>query len=143
MTVDATASTVAVGDVVAPFTVALTLQRLVMEAAANRDFAPIHFDAEAARVSGAPHVFANTTFVETLLEAAIRTWAGLAARITVMEFKMTDFNCVGDELSATGSVTATRVEGDELLAELDVWIESPHGRTVTGSAVVAFPRARR
>lgn len=133
---------VAVGDPVPPFTVALTLQRLVMDAAASRDFAPIHFDPEAARESGAPDVYVNTTFVETLLEAALRTWAGLAARIAVMEFRMVDFSCVGDEVSAAGRVSATRIDGDELTAELEVWVDSPRGRTVTGGAVVVFPLAR-
>jgi acyl dehydratase len=138
MTAGATRPELAVGSAGPPFTVVLTLQRLVMEAAANRDFAAIHFDPEAARRSGAPHAYANTTFVETLLEAAIRSWAGLAARIAVVEFSMIDFNCVGDEVTATGAVRATRVEGDELLAELELWVQSARGRTVTGSAIVAF-----
>jgi acyl dehydratase len=133
---------ITVGETLPPFTVALTLQRLVMEAAANRDFAPIHFDPEAARDSGAPNVYANTTFVETLLEAAIRTWAGLDAWIRVVEFSMKAFNCVGDEVTASGVVTGTRREGDELTVDLDVWVESSaRGRTVIGSAVVAFPLA--
>jgi len=142
MTSAATERKVVVGEEVPPFTIALTLQRLVMEAAANRDFAPIHFDPEAARGSGAPGVYMNTTFVETLLEAAIRSWAGLDARIEVIEFTMKDFNCVGDEVSAAGVVTATRREGDEVRVDLDVWVQSHRGRTVTGGAVVVLPRAR-
>ena len=130
---------VEVGDALAPFTVALTIQRLVMEAAANRDFAPIHFDPEAARDSGAPEVYANTTFLETLLEAAIRSWAGLEARIAVVEFRMIGFNCVGDEIAAAGAVTAVRRAGDELTADLDIWVDGPRGRTVTGTAVVVLP----
>lgn len=127
--------TVAVGDEVAPFTVTITLQRLVMEAGANRDFSPIHFDPEVARASGAPDAFANTTFNETLIEAALREWAGLGARIRTIEFRMRDFNAVGDVVSAAGVVTATHADGT---VELDVWIESDRGRTVTGSAVVVL-----
>jgi acyl dehydratase len=133
---------VAVGDLVPPFTVALTLQRLVMEAAANRDFAPIHFDREAAAASGAPDVYANTTFIETLLEAALRSWAGPTARIAEIGFTMRDFNCVGDEVSAGGAVTGTREAGDELEVELDIWVESHRGRTTTGRAVVLVPGRR-
>jgi len=114
----------------------LTLQRLVMEAGANRDFAPIHFDPDAARESGAAHVYANTTFIETLLEALIRSWAGLSARIRVLEFY-----CVGDSIQAGGAVTATSDQGtDELTVDLDLWVEGPRGRTVSGAATVAFPR---
>jgi acyl dehydratase len=132
---------IAVGDPVAPYTIALTLQRLVMEAAANRDFAPIHFDPEAARDSGAPHAYMNTTFIETLFEAALRGWAGLDARIAMVEFVMKDFNCVGDEVSAAGTVTATRADGPDLVVDLDIWTASHRGRTATGSATVVFPRA--
>jgi acyl dehydratase len=127
---------VTVGESLPPFTVQLTLQRLVMEAAANRDFARIHHDPEVARASGAPAVYANTTFVETLLEAGIRSWAGPAAWIRVLEFAMTDFTCAGDAVSAHGMVTAKQADGDEHVVELDVWVESPRGRSVTGVATV-------
>jgi acyl dehydratase len=133
--------TIAVGEQLPPYAVQLTLQRLVMEAAANRDFAPIHYDTVAARDSGAPDVYVNTTFIETLFEALLRTWAGLSAKIRVIEFSMKAFNCVGDEIAAHGEVTAVRDEGAERVVEVGTWVEGPRGRTVVGSAVVAFPRA--
>jgi acyl dehydratase len=126
---------ITVGEEVVPFEVTLTLQRLVMEAGANRDFAPIHFDPDAARESGAAGPYANTTFIETLFEAALRTWAGLSARILMIEFSMKSFNCVGDAVSARGVVSGVR--GTTI--DLDLWIEGPRGRTVTGRATVAFP----
>jgi acyl dehydratase len=126
------------GEPLPPFAIILTLQRLVMEAAANRDFAPIHYDIDAARDSGAPNVYANTTFIETLFEALIRSWAGLAARIQMIEFRMEAFNCVGDEIVAQGVVTAVRDEPPGRVAELEMWIDGPRGRTVTGAAAVAF-----
>jgi 3-methylfumaryl-CoA hydratase len=118
------------------FAVTLTLQRVVMEAAANRDFAPIHYDPEAASGSGAPNVYVNGTFVETLLEVMIRSWAGLGARIRVIEFSMLSFNCVGDEIEASGVVSKVNETADPPTAELEVWIDGPRGRTVTGSAIV-------
>ena len=117
---------------VQPFTVDITLQRLVMEAAANRDYALIHHDPEAAQASGASAAFANTTFVETLLEASIRSWAGPAARIETLEFEMIDFIRVGDTASTAGIVTAQA--GD--IAELDLWIDTAHGRCVSAAARV-------
>lgn len=138
----ADAESIRVGDQLPPFSVLLTLQRLVMEAAANRDFAPIHYDGVAARDSGAPGVYVNTTFIETLFEALLRSWAGLAARIRVIEFSMKAFNCVGDEIVANGEVTGLRDDGPDRVAELDICVEGPRGRTVTGTAVVAFPRTR-
>ncbi|MGH2970251.1 MAG: acyl dehydratase [Solirubrobacteraceae bacterium] len=128
---------VSVGEELPAFTVVLTLQRLVMEAGANRDFSPWHFDPEISRASGADHAFANTTLVETLLEACIRSWAGLAPRIRVLEFAMRKPSCAGEQLSAAGVVTATR-GGNNPTVEIEVWIESATGRTVQGTAVLAF-----
>ena len=124
----------AVGDTLPPFSVDITLQRLVMEAAANRDYARIHHDPDVALESGAPAVYANTTFVETLLEAGIRTWAGPAARIGRVEFAMTDFICVGDTASTGGVVTAR--DGD--VVDLELWIETGNGRCVSATARVLF-----
>jgi acyl dehydratase len=125
------------GEKLPEHTVAITLQRLVMEASANRDFAPIHFERAAAQATGAPDVYANTIFLETVLESAIRRWAGLGGRITEIAFSMRSFNCVGDLVSAGGTVVS--LDPQQRLAELDIWIESPQrGRTVEGSATVRF-----
>lgn len=132
------------GEDLPAFPVTLTLQRLVMEAAANRDFAPVHFDREAARGSGAPDVYVNSTFVETLLEVTIRSWAGNAARIGMIEYSMLSFNCVGDEILAAGVVTdvADGAEG-QLTVELCLWVDGPRGRTVSGTALVELPGASK
>jgi acyl dehydratase len=126
-----------VGAELPPFSVVLTLQRLVMEAAANRDFSPWHFDPDVSRTAGAEHAFANTTLLETLLEACIRSWAGLGPRLRVLEFAMLRPSCAGQELSAAGVVTAKR-DGERPTVELDVWIDAEGRRTVQGSAVVAY-----
>jgi len=122
------------GETLEPFVVALTLQRLSMEAAANRDFNPIHIESETGRASGAPDAFANTTLIETLLEAVVRDGAGLGAHIAVLEFSMLGFNAVGDRLTVGGEVR----EVADGRAEVDVWIDGPRGRTVTGTATVVL-----
>jgi acyl dehydratase len=125
------------GEKLPEHTVAITLQRLVMEASANRDFAPIHFERAAAQATGAPDVYANTIFLETVLESSIRRWAGLGGRITEIAFSMRSFNCIGDVVSAGGTVAS--LDQQKRLAALDIWIESPQrGRTVEGSATVHF-----
>jgi len=124
------------GDMVPAYVVELTLQRLVMEAAANRDFAPIHFDLESACASGAPGPYANTTFIETLLEAMLRSWAGPAARLRMLEFRMLDFNCAGDQVRAAGVVREVTPSNGGSRVELEIWVDGPRGRTVDGSAVV-------
>jgi acyl dehydratase len=128
---------VAIGERLPPRPVLLTLQRLVMEAGANRDFAPIHFDFEAGRGTGADGPYANATFLETLIEFALRDWAGDAAWIAEIGFTMRRFNCVGDTVTAGGEVTKVCLR--ERVAVLDVWVESERGTTVEGTAKVEFP----
>lgn len=128
---------VEIGESLPPFAVALTLQRLVMEAGANRDFSRIHHDPGLAEESGAPGAYANTTFVESLLEAGIRSWAGPGPRIRVLEFSMVAFNVVGDEVASAGTVTGK--DADERTIEVDLWVQSPDERTVTGMAILQFP----
>jgi acyl dehydratase len=129
---------VSVGELLPGVSVMITLQRLVMEAGVNRDFSPWHFDSLAARSSGAEGPFASTTLIETLLEAGIRDWAGLSPRIRMLEFAMMVPNCVGDEVRARGIVTSKRTDGARELVDVDIWLESHRGRTVEGSATVAF-----
>ena len=131
----------AAGDPVPGLQVELTLQRLAMEAAANRDFNLIHLQPEAGRASGAPSAYANTTFVETLLELTLRQWAGLDARIRELSFAMRDFNCAGDRLRSGGAVTAVAAEEGWTVVTADLWIDGPRSRTVTGQGVVALPDA--
>jgi acyl dehydratase len=129
-----------IGERLPGHTVPITLQRLVMEAGANRDFSSIHVDAEAAAATGADGPYANVVFLETLLEAALRGWAGDRAWIAEIGFTMRRFNCVGDTVTAGGKVTA--VCSQKRLAELDIWIESERGTTVEGTAKVEFPIAK-
>lgn len=131
-----------VGEALPPFTVELTLQRLVMEAGANRDFLPVHIDTEAGRAAGAAEAFANTTLIETMLEAMIRAWAGPGARIRVLDFAMSGFTCAGQTVAAEGRVVAEQVEDGARLVDLEVWIEAGAGnRTVSGTAELEFPAA--
>jgi acyl dehydratase len=131
-----------VGEELPPFVVALTLQRLAMEAGANRDFALIHLDPAAAHEAGSPAVFANTTFIETLLEALLRSWAGSFARIRRLRFRMSDFSCVGETLRAEGRVLSRHEADGEVTLEVEIAVDGDQrGRTVEGQASVSFPVA--
>lgn len=135
-TVERGSGSVAVGDALPGHSVPITLQRLVMEAGANRDFSSIHIDPEAAAKTGAPGPYANTIFLETLVEAALRGWAGPRAWIAEIGFTMRSFNCVGQTAAAGGTVTALNPE--EQVAELDIWVEADGTRTLEGTAKVKF-----
>ena len=136
---------VAAGAELPPYAVELTLQRLVMEAGANRDFAPMHFDREAARAEGIQDVFANTMMLQTLFEVMLRQWMGSCGRIRKLGFRMHAMNYVNQVLSAHGRVSQLSRGDGKGTVEVEIWQETPaQGRTVSGTAVVELPlRAKR
>ena len=127
------------GDSLPPFSLELSLQRLVREAAVNRDFTPIHHDPAAAQHSGARTAYANTMLLQAMLEAMLRNWAGPGARIRSLEFTMRSFCYEGSTATANGVVTRVVHEDSGLLTFVHVDIESEETRCVDGEAVVAFP----
>jgi acyl dehydratase len=130
-----------IGEEIAPFGVPLTLQRLVMEAAANRDFTPLHHDRHDARATGAPDAYANTMFIQALLEAALRTWMGSRGWLEELEIRMVAFNLVGRVVTAHGRVSKVQPDVDGGAVWLDVWLDADGERTVVGEARVRLPNA--
>ncbi len=119
------------GSEIPPVSIALTVQRLVMEAGANRDFMPVHHDSRVARAQGAPDMYVNTFFVASMIERTVREWAGLQARfLRIGPFRMTRFACVGRVVTCRGRISA--VEGAEV--ELEMSMEDDAGSTMSGRA---------
>lgn len=129
------------GDPIPPYSVELTLQRLVMEAGANRDFAPMHFDRDAAQAEGIKDLFANTMLLQTLFEVMLRAWMGPAGRIRKLGFRMHAMNYVNETLTAHGLVVGPIVKSETSgTLELEIWQQTPEqGKTVSGVAVVELP----
>jgi hypothetical protein len=123
------------GTALPAVSIPITLQRLVMEAGANRDFSLIHHDTGVARATGAPDAFANTFFLMGMFERLLREWAGPKARIRrIGPLRMMVFNAVGDTVGFTGTVES--VDADAGTISLELWGESERGRTVTSRAVM-------
>jgi acyl dehydratase len=127
------------GTEIPEFSVPLTVQRLVMEAAANRDFTPIHHDREFTRATGAPDPYANTMLIQAVLEATLREWMGLAGQLRTLRFNMRAFATAGAIMSGHGRVTRIRTERGGRFVDLDVWTASNGTQTATGSATVWLP----
>jgi len=127
------------GDTLAPFRLELSLQRLVMEAAVNRDFTPIHHDPAAAQSGGARTAYANTMLLQAMLEAMLRNWAGPRARINSLEFDMRRFCYAGSIAIAQGSVAKVVRHQADVSAYVELKIESNGTTCVEGAAVVTFP----
>ena len=126
------------GDELSPIFIPITLQRLVMEAGANRDLSLIHHDTKVAQATGAPDAFANTYFLMGMFERLMRQWAGPKARIRkIGPLRMMIFNAVGDTVQFMGTVES--VDKAAGTVSLDMWVQSDRGKTVTAKAVVELP----
>lgn len=126
------------GELLEPVSIPLTLQRLVMEAGANRDLSLIHHDRDVARATGAPDAYANTFFILGMFERLLREWMGLRGRIrAISNLRMKVFNTVGDTVVFKGRVE--RVESAEGIVVIELWSETDRGQTVTAQATVSLP----
>lgn len=127
---------VAAGDPVGPVSLGLSIQRLVMIAAANRDFAPTHHDAAVARATGADGPYTNMMFVMAMMERAVQSWAGPAARLRALSsVRMVAFNRAGDTVTCRGRVAA--VDPQTRVVSLELWLETaPDRHTATATARV-------
>jgi acyl dehydratase len=120
----------------ASFMLPLTIQRLVMEAATNRDFAPIHFDRDFARATGAPGPYANTMLLQAMFEALSRNWMGLGGRLRRLAFDMRSFATAGTTLTAHLVAPSPQPPGQRDLDAVQVWIEADGKRAAIGEATV-------
>jgi acyl dehydratase len=132
---------VAEGQEVPPVEFPLSVYRLVVEAGANRDFNSIHHNSEFARASGAPEMYANTTFLLGMWERTIREFIGLEGTIRrIAGFRMRRFNTVGRTVIVRGTVKRKWREAGAGLVELELWSEVDGGVTVgPGVATVTLP----
>ena len=138
MEVQTSFESVSVGQAIGPIEIPITLQRLVMEAGANRDLSSIHHDHDAAVATGAPGVYMNTYFIMGMIERLVREWIGLEGRIRkIGPLRMKMFNCVGDTVVFKGRVKQKLEESQEVI--LDIQSETQKGQTVTSQAIVSLP----
>ena len=133
---DLTVDQIEAGTQIPDFVIPLTVQRLVMEAGANRDFAPIHHDREIARATGAEDMYANTLFLQGLIEVTLRNWMGLAGKLKKINMTMTAFNYAGDELVCGGKIVSKSDQDGQSIIELDIRVDNQRERSVTGKAWV-------
>ena len=133
---------VSVGEQLPVVEYPLTVYRLVMAAGANRDFNSIHHNTEYARMTGAPEMYANTSFLMSSWERCVRDWAGLTGTIrSIRDFRMRSFNTVGDTMRVLAEVTDTRVEDGVGVVDVAVRCENSKGVTVgPGTVTVTLPR---
>ena len=138
-------SDVQVGEVLEPQVFPLSVYRLVVAAGANRDFNAIHHNADHARATGAPDMYANNLFLQGMWEKTVRHFIGLAGQVHQLKgFRMSSFNCVGDTVTVRGEVLRKWQDGSRYLLEIKLWSENKKGVSVgPGSMTVSLPGSAR
>ena len=127
------------GDELPPVDFNLTIQRMVMSAGANRDFATIHHNTTAGKGAGAPDMFLNNVSTLMLWERVISDWTGLYGRVKKVGFRIMHFHAAGDIIQVHGTVTKKWQEQGLNLVEIDVKSETPRMTGQVGTVVVALP----
>lgn len=127
-----TAAAVQVGDVIPELHVVLSAQKIISAAAATRDWQPIHHDHEAAIKAGLRGIILNSPSQAGWISKYITDWAGPAASICKMSFRMKDSFCPGDEMILRGEIIAK--DNQQFTAS----VTFSSGEAVKTSATVTF-----
>lgn len=116
----------------------LTVTRLVMAAGANRDFFPIHHNAEFAKATGAQDMYANTFFLMGMWERAVREFVGPTGRLrSITGFSMKMFNTPGQTVVVEGRVVKKWREDEIGLVEFEMLSRISTGISVGPGRIVA------
>jgi acyl dehydratase len=136
---------VTVGEKLPSVKYPLTVYRLVMAAGSNRDFNSIHHNTEYAQSTGAPEMYANTSFLLSSWERCVRDWMGPAGAVRAIRgFRMRSFNVVGDTMWVHAEVKETRIDDDAGIVEIAIRCENSTGVTVgPGVVEVTLPRREK
>lgn len=125
----------AVGDVVAEATFALTRDTLVRYAGASGDFNPIHYRDDVAAEVGLPGVLAHGMLTMGFAVQPVVDWAADPARVVDYQVRFTRPVVVDPETGAEVSVVAKvgQLDAEARVARIDLTV-SFDGSTVLGKA---------
>jgi acyl dehydratase len=116
---------------------ALTRTMFVKYAGASGDFNPMHHDDTIATQVGNPSVFGHGMLSMGLAARVVKDWFGPEA-LRRLQVRFAKQVWPGDVLTCTATVTGTREDGGEQLADLDLTVENQNGdKAITGVAPVA------
>ncbi len=131
---------VGVGTTLPELPIPITTTLIVAGALASRDFTALHHDKAAAQSGGMQDVFMNILTTNGLVGRYVTDWAGPNAVLQRVAIKLGAPNLPGDTMKMSGAVK----KKDEAARTLEVEVAGRNswGDHVTGTVVVALPRAR-
>ncbi len=134
-------SSISVGDELTPLVIDVTATVIAAGAIATRDFMPVHHDRDYANAQGAPDIFMNILSSNAYCSRFLTDWAGPDAMVRKLSIRLGVSVHPGAPLTFTGTVTDTRVEGDEGVVDVAFTATNDLGDHVTGTASLTLPAA--
>jgi acyl dehydratase len=129
---------ITIGDELPPFQRATGFHNWNRYAAVNDEFVPIHMDDDAGRAAGYPSAFGMGNLQWAFLHNLLRQWIGDEGDILSLECQFRAANTKGQTVTARGTVTAVRDDGNRRIVDLDVWTEEQSGtKLAPGRATLA------
>jgi acyl dehydratase len=133
---------VADGEQLPRIEMALPFRKLVLNAAATRDFFPGHHDPEYARSQNQKTVYINTMFFQGFIDRVVTDWAGPEAFICRRKTTMQRSVYAGDTMYGEGRVTNRRVQDGRHLVDIDLVVGNQDGPACSASVTVQLPSRR-
>ena len=134
-------SSISVGDELTPMVIDVTATVIAAGAIATRDFMPVHHDRDYANAQGAPDIFMNILSSNAYCSRFLTDWAGPEAMVRKLAIRLGVSVHPSSTLTFTGTVTDTRVEGDEGFVDVAFEATNELGDHVTGTASLTLPAA--
>jgi hypothetical protein len=130
---------VAVGDVVAPITLPITLKRCIKWVAATRDFYEVHHDAAYARSAGEPDLFIGVHFAHALMGRCATDWSGPGGELRTLDFKSHGRVYVDEDFTVRGRVARVYREAGETRVDLDLTGSTDRALVYSATVTVFVP----
>jgi hypothetical protein len=142
---------VEVGCEITPLKKVATTRMLVQWAGASGDFNPLHYEEDFAKNLGVGRPIVHGALKRAWLVNLMTNWVGeegrlkrLSCRYRGMDYprKMKNFDEPqdGETWWCKGKVTRKYIEGDEFLADCEIWVENGKGdKTTQGTALAVLP----
>ena len=132
---------VSVGEKLPELVIELTPTVIVSTAIATRDFQDVHHDRDLAHQKGSKDIFMNILTTNGFVGRFVTDWTGPEAVLKSVSIRLGAPNYPYDTMTLTGEVTEKDDSGVDALVTVSIRGANGLGDHVTGTVVLALPRA--
>ena len=131
---------VAEGEVIPRVELDIPIKRVILDAAATRDYFPGHHNVDYAREQGQKTIYINTMMFQGFIDRVITDWAGPETRILRRRMTMQRSIYAGDVMYGEGRVTGRRIdEHGRHLVEVSIEVGNQDGVVCPADATIELP----